>query len=88
MSDINPILNRLSKAINQVIVGQSHIIHQLLIALLAGGHIILEGVPGTGKTLLVKVLAQSIQAEFSRIQLTPDVLPADITGTNIFDLNK
>ncbi len=87
MSDINPILNRLSKAINQVIVGQSHIIHQLLIALLAGGHIILEGVPGTGKTLLVKVLAQSIQAEFSRIQLTPDVLPADITGTNIFDLN-
>jgi len=87
MNDTNPILNRLSKAINQVIVGQSHLIHQLLIALLAGGHIILEGVPGTGKTLLVKVLAQSIQAEFSRIQLTPDVLPADITGTNIFDLN-
>lgn len=87
MNDTNPILNRLSKAINQVIVGQSHLVHQLLIALLAGGHIILEGVPGTGKTLLVKVLAQSIQAEFSRIQLTPDVLPADITGTNIFDLN-
>ncbi|MDJ0801059.1 MAG: MoxR family ATPase [Calothrix sp. MO_167.B12] len=87
MNDSNPILNRLSQAINQVIVGQSHLIHQLLIALLAGGHIILEGVPGTGKTLLVKVLAQSIKAEFRRIQLTPDVLPADITGTNIFDLN-
>ncbi|MDJ0620281.1 MAG: MoxR family ATPase [Calothrix sp. MO_192.B10] len=88
MNDSNPILNRLSQAINQVIVGQSHLIHQLLIALLAGGHIILEGVPGTGKTLLVKVLAQSIKAEFRRIQLTPDVLPADITGTNIFDLNS
>jgi MoxR-like ATPase len=58
-----------------------------LIALLAGGHVILEGVPGTGKTLLVKVLAQLIQADFRRIQLTPDVLPSDITGTNIFDLN-
>jgi MoxR-like ATPase len=87
MNDNNPIFNQLGKAINQVIVGQSTLIHQLLIALLAGGHIILEGVPGTGKTLLVKVLAQSIQAEFSRIQLTPDVLPSDITGTNIFDLN-
>jgi MoxR-like ATPase len=87
MNETYPVLTRLDKALNQVVVGQSSLIQQLLIALLAGGHVILEGVPGTGKTLLVKVLAQLIQAEFRRIQLTPDVLPSDITGTNIFDLN-
>lgn len=87
MNSTNPVLNRLNQELNQVVVGQSTLIQQLLIALLAGGHVILEGVPGTGKTLLVKVLAQFIQAEFRRIQLTPDVLPSDITGTNIFDLN-
>lgn len=87
MNSTNPVLNRLSQELNQVVVGQSTLIQQLLVALLSGGHVILEGVPGTGKTLLVKVLAQLVQAEFRRIQLTPDVLPADITGTNIFDLN-
>ncbi|MCC5617500.1 MoxR family ATPase [Nostoc sp. CHAB 5836] len=88
MSETHPILIRLGQGLNQVIVGQSKLIQQLLVALLAGGHVILEGVPGTGKTLLVKVLAQLIQGEFRRIQLTPDVLPSDITGTNIFDLNS
>ncbi|KYC35178.1 magnesium chelatase [Scytonema hofmannii PCC 7110] len=86
MNSTNPVLNRLNHELNQVVVGQSTLIEQLLVALLAGGHVILEGVPGTGKTLLVKVLAQFIQAEFRRVQLTPDVLPSDITGTNIFDL--
>jgi MoxR-like ATPase len=80
--------NRLSQALNEVIVGQSALVQQLLVALLAGGHVILEGVPGTGKTLLVKVIARLIQADFRRIQLTPDILPADILGTNIFDLNS
>jgi MoxR-like ATPase len=70
-----------------VVVGQAAVVDQLLIALLANGHVILEGVPGTGKTLMVKVLAQLIQAEFCRIQLTPDILPSDILGTNVFDLN-
>ncbi|MCC5600277.1 AAA family ATPase [Nostoc favosum] len=88
MSKTHPILIRLGQGLNQVIVGQSSLIQQLLVALLAGGHVILEGVPGTGKTLLVKVLAQLIQGDFRRIQLTPDVLPSDITGTNIFDLNS
>ena len=83
----NSVLINLGKAINQIVVGQPTLIKQTLIALLAGGHIILEGVPGTGKTLLVKVLAKLIQSDFRRIQLTPDVLPSDITGTNIFDLN-
>ncbi|MEH2249880.1 AAA family ATPase [Nostoc sp.] len=88
MSETHPILIRLGQGLNQVIVGQSSLIQQLLVALLAGGHVILEGVPGTGKTLLVKVLAQLIKGEFRRIQLTPDVLPSDITGTNIFELNS
>ncbi len=88
MSQTHPILIRLGQGLNQVVVGQSSLIQQVLVALLAGGHVILEGVPGTGKTLLVKVLAQLIQGEFRRIQLTPDVLPSDITGTNIFDLNS
>jgi MoxR-like ATPase len=80
-------LNRLETALNQTIIGQSTLIRQLLVAMLAGGHVILEGVPGTGKTLLVRVLSQLVQADFRRIQLTPDVLPSDILGTNIFDLN-
>ncbi|MEH1900820.1 MAG: MoxR family ATPase [Nostoc sp.] len=88
MSEAHSILIRLGQGLNQVVVGQSSLIQQLLVALLAGGHVILEGVPGTGKTLLVKVLAQLIQGEFRRIQLTPDVLPSDISGTNIFDLNS
>ncbi|HLP87633.1 MAG TPA: MoxR family ATPase [Nostocaceae cyanobacterium] len=88
MQEAHSNIVRLGQALNQVVVGQSNLIKQLLIALLSGGHIILEGVPGTGKTLLVKVLAQLIQADFRRIQLTPDVLPSDITGTNIFDLNS
>ena len=88
MSETHAILTRIGQALNQVIVGQSTLVQQLLVALLAGGHVILEGVPGTGKTLLVKVLAQIVQAEFRRIQLTPDILPSDITGTNILDLNS
>ena len=82
------VLNRLCESLNQVVVGQPAVVQQLLIALLAGGHVILEGVPGTGKTLLVKVLATLVQADFKRVQLTPDILPADITGTNILDFNN
>ena len=81
------ILNDLSQALNQIVVGQTALVQQLMVALLSGGHVILEGVPGTGKTLLVKLLAQLVRAEFRRVQLTPDILPSDIIGTNIFDLN-
>ena len=87
MSELNDTFDRLSIALSQVVVGQTALVHQFMVALLAGGHVILEGVPGTGKTLLVKVLAQLVQADFRRIQLTPDILPSDILGTNIFDLN-
>ncbi|MEG3850552.1 MoxR family ATPase [Microcoleus sp. herbarium19] len=87
MSETNTIFNRLSQALDKIVVGQSSTVKQLLVALLSGGHVIVEGVPGTGKTLLVKAIAQLIQADFRRVQLTPDILPSDILGTNIFDFN-
>jgi MoxR-like ATPase len=83
----NTLFRQLDEALSQVIVGQSTLVQQLLVALLTGGHVILEGVPGTGKTLLANVIAKLIQAEFRRVQLTPDILPSDILGTTIFDLN-
>lgn len=88
MNDIQPVFTRLAQALSQIVVGQPSIVQNLLVALLSGGHVILEGVPGTGKTLLVKALSRLVQADFRRIQLTPDVLPSDILGTNIFDLNS
>ncbi|MBF2099132.1 MAG: MoxR family ATPase [Gloeomargaritaceae cyanobacterium C42_A2020_066] len=78
-------LTALGQALGQIIVGQTALIEPLLVAALVGGHVVLEGVPGTGKTLLVKALAQLLGAEFRRVQLTPDILPADILGTSIFD---
>jgi MoxR-like ATPase len=81
-------LGKLQQELSKIVVGQNELIEQLLIAVLAGGHVIIEGVPGTGKTLLVKVISKLIQADFRRVQLTPDILPSDILGTNIFDLNS
>jgi MoxR-like ATPase len=83
----NAAIGQLEQVLGKIVVGQSAMVRQMLVSLLAGGHVILEGVPGTGKTLTVRTLAQLIQAEFRRIQLTPDVLPSDIVGTNIYDLN-
>ncbi|MEA5535166.1 MoxR family ATPase [Crocosphaera sp. XPORK-15E] len=88
MTITQEILINLNHNLNKIIVGQPLVIKQLLVALLSGGHVILEGVPGTGKTLLVKVLSKLIQADFRRVQLTPDILPSDILGTNIFDFNS
>ncbi|MGB7440995.1 MAG: AAA family ATPase, partial [Coleofasciculaceae cyanobacterium] len=87
MSNENSVFTQLNKTLSKIVVGQSSLVQQLLVSLLSGGHVIIEGVPGTGKTLLVKVLSRLIQADFRRIQLTPDILPSDILGTNIFDLN-
>jgi MoxR-like ATPase len=84
----NSIISSLRQSLDKIIIGQSTVIEQLLVALLSGGHVIIEGVPGIGKTLLVKVLSQLIAADFRRIQLTPDILPSDILGTNIFDINN
>ncbi len=81
------LIHKLNSYLNQIIVGQEIVTQQLLIALISDGHVILEGVPGIGKTLLVNVLSRLIQSDFKRVQLTPDILPSDILGTNIFDLN-
>lgn len=72
--------------LGKIVVGQTEVIEQILVAVLAEGHALIEGVPGTAKTLIVKTLAQIINADFSRIQFTPDLMPTDIIGTNIFNL--
>jgi MoxR-like ATPase len=81
-STVAHILNELRK----VIVGQDDVIEQMLVAILAEGHALVEGVPGTAKTLIVKTLSHIIGAHFSRIQFTPDLMPSDITGTNVFNM--
>ena len=78
-------LQDLKREVGKVIVGQDALLEKMLVALLADGHILIEGVPGLAKTLAVKTLAQAIHAQFQRIQFTPDLLPADITGTLIFN---
>ena len=83
-STVAHILNELRKTI----VGQDDVIEQILVAVLAEGHALLEGVPGTAKTLTVKSLAQILGAQFSRIQFTPDLMPSDITGTNVFNMQS
>ncbi len=88
MTEIGPVFKRLQERLQGVIVGQQLVIDQLLVGLLAEGHVLLEGVPGTAKTMLVKTLASLIGAEFGRVQLTPDMLPSDILGTSIYDLNN
>lgn len=79
---------KLRTELNKVIVGQFEMIDRLLIALLSNGHILLEGVPGLAKTLTIKSLAQAVHAKFSRIQFTPDLLPADVTGTMIYNQQR
>jgi len=81
-------IDKIHAEIGKVIVGQNHMIERLLIGLLSNGHILLEGVPGLAKTLSIKSLASTINAQFSRIQFTPDLLPADVVGTMIYNQQK
>ena len=81
--EVAPQIQELRAQIGRVVVGQDAVVEEILVCLLAGGHALLEGAPGLGKTLLVRTLAQCLRLSFSRIQFTPDLMPADITGTNI-----
>src|ERR687888_1859930 len=81
--DFRKAYGRVHREISKVIVGHSEIIHGVLTCLFVGGHALLEGVPGLGKTLLVRTLSQVLDLNFNRIQFTPDLMPSDIIGTNI-----
>src|SRR5882757_2232683 len=81
-------IDRLRDEVGRVIVGQHHMLDRLLMGLLSNGHVLLEGVPGLAKTLAIKSLAQAIHAKFSRIQFTPDLLPADVIGTMIYNQQR
>jgi len=86
VDSVKVIADKIAKNIGAVIKGKDDVVRKTVIALLTGGHILLEDVPGSGKTMLAKTLAASVDGTFKRIQMTPDMLPADITGVNIFDL--
>lgn len=88
INDAAGFVTRINDELSKVIVGQHGMIERLLIGLLSNGHVLLEGVPGLAKTLAIKSLAQSIKANFSRIQFTPDLLPADVVGTMIYNQGK
>src|SRR5690625_4814531 len=84
LTEIKPMMDKVKKQINRVIVGKESVIDQLLVSLLSARHVLLEDVSGTGKTLLAKTLAAVIDCEFNRIQFTPDLLPSDVMGVTIF----
>jgi MoxR-like ATPase len=83
IAEFMEVTQKLEQELSEIVVGQDRVIRELLLALLAGGHVLLEGVPGLGKTLLVRTLADALTLTFTRIQFTPDLMPADIVGTTI-----
>src|SRR5258707_11410529 len=85
---LKEVLDKARQETGKVIIGQQEVVDRALIAIFTGNHALIEGVPGVAKTLLVRTLAQVLGCEFSRIQFTPDLMPADITGTNVFNLQK
>jgi MoxR-like ATPase len=88
MEDVTNLWRQIKAETAKVVVGQEEIIEQILIAILVGGHVLLEGPPGLAKTLIVKTLARVIAADYNRVQFTPDLMPLDITGTNIFNFQQ
>lgn len=87
-TDLKNALDRVKAEIGKVIIGQNSMIDHLLVALLSNGHVLIEGVPGVAKTITAKLLARTVAVGFSRIQFTPDLMPADILGTSIFNVKK
>ncbi|MDG3581661.1 AAA family ATPase [Galbibacter pacificus] len=88
LSELQQSVDQIKKELGKVIVGQKNMIDMLLTALLANGHVLIEGVPGIAKTITAKLLAKTLTVDFGRIQFTPDLMPSDILGTSIFDLKK
>ena len=82
------LLNKLQNEISKIIVGQELIINKLINSLIVRGHVLLEGVPGLAKTLMIQTLAECVDCSFTRLQFTPDLLPADIIGTKIYKTNS
>src|SRR5579885_3170870 len=85
---LNHAYTRITQELGKVIVGQQHVVEELLIAMFARGHCLLVGVPGLAKTLMIRTLAETLSLEFSRIQFTPDLMPSDITGTEVLQEDK
>jgi len=85
---IKELTERVQQEVGKVVLGQEEVVSHLLTALLAGGHVLVEGVPGVAKTLLSRAMARSVGADFARVQCTPDLMPSDITGINVFDLQS
>jgi len=86
LESVSESLDRLKQHVNRHLIGQSEVVEQVIVAMLAGGHVLIEGVPGLGKTLLVQTLASGIGGTFKRIQFTPDLMPGDVTGHVMFDM--
>src|SRR5512137_2889185 len=87
-TDLKTLFQNLRREADKVLVGLETPFELLVTALFTGGHVLLEGVPGTAKTLMAKTLAHLVQANFSRIQFTPDLMPSDVLGTSVFDLSS
>ncbi len=88
LESVSAALGNLTQHLNKHLIGQPKVVEQVLVALLAGGHVLIEGVPGLGKTLLVQALAAGIGRSFKRIQFTPDLMPGDVTGHVMFDMSQ
>jgi MoxR-like ATPase len=86
--DVRGVYSRLHETVRRVIVGKDEVVELCLVSLLAGGHVLLTDIPGVGKTTLAKAIASAIEADFSRVQFTPDLLPSDITGSSVYNARE
>src|SRR5450756_295479 len=84
-SDVSSLMERILYEVKKIVVGQDHFLERVMIAMLAQGHLLVEGVPGLAKTLTIKTLARAVHGTFKRIQFTPDLVPADLVGTRIYN---
>ena len=88
LQELQAKMQAVKQEVKKVIVGQDEVIHKLLIALLASGHALVEGMPGVAKTLTAKLMAKAVQGVFKRVQFTPDLMPSDVTGSSVLDLKS